>query len=357
MGNKEDPGNLSERKSMILQAIIDEYINTAEPVGSRVISKKNELGLSSATIRNEMADLEEMGYLIQPHTSSGRVPSDSGYRFYVNSLMTRYKHNVEKMESLRFDFEKRVTQLEMLVNKMRTALSSVTDYTTVITTPDFRQSVIKKIDLLSLSPDTVLLIIVTADGVVKNKTIRAAISEKEVSELCEIINSEFSGVTAEEISYQKISSLREKVKTSINPKTLIEILGFIYQTIETLDETEVYIDNATSILKYPEYNDLDKARKMFGFLENPKNLGSAINRENQKSENSGVSVTIGSENNIEELRDCSLVTVNYSVGGKAVGKIGIVGPKRMDYAKVIRSLESVSAQIDKILNEIYSEGE
>ncbi len=345
---------LNERKSIILQAVIDEYINTAEPVGSRVISKKNKLGLSSATIRNEMADLEEMGYLIQPHTSSGRVPSDSGYRFYVNSLMMRYQNSVEKMEKLEFDFEQRVTQLEMLVKKMRTALAAVTDYTTVITTPGFRQSVIKKIDLLKLSSHTVLLIIVTADGIVKNKTISADIGENELDELCRSINGAFAGITAEEITHQKISSFQDDVKTSINPKTLVEILGFIYETIETLDEPEVYIDNAKSILQYPEYNDLDKARKMFGFLENPKNLKSVMQ---DSGDGSGVRVTIGSENEPEELKDCSLVTVDYSVGGMAVGKIGIVGPKRMDYGKVIRALESVSVQIDKILNEIYPEGE
>lgn len=347
--------DLNERKSKILQAIIDEYISTAEPVGSRVISKKNELGLSSATIRNEMADLEEMGYLIQPHTSSGRIPSDSGYRFYVNALMTRYQNSVENMEKLQFDFAKRVTQLEILVKKMRAALSAVTDYTTFITTPGFKRSVIKKIDLISLSPGAVLLILVTADGVVKNKLISADTDEEELSQLCDKVNSEFAGMAANEITHQQIASFQEDVKASMNPKSFIEILGFIYETIETLDEQEVYIDNAKSILQYPEYNDLDKARKMFGFLENPKNLESVM-KIGEDAEN-GVSVIIGSENDAEELKDCSLITVNYSVGGKAAGKIGIVGPKRMNYDKVIRSLESVSEHIDKILNEIYSEGE
>lgn len=346
--------DLNERKSKILQTIIDEYISTAEPVGSRAISKKNELGLSSATIRNEMADLEEMGYLIQPHTSSGRVPSDSGYRFYVNALMTRYQNSVENMEKLQFDFEKRVTQLEMLVKKMRLALSAVTDYTTFITTPDFKKSVIKKIDLLSLSPGTILVILITADGVVKNKIISADIGEDELADMRDKVNEEFAGIAANEITHQKIASFQENIKTSMNPKSFIEILGFIYETIEMLDEQEVYIDNAKSILQYPEYNDLDKARKMFGFLENPKNLKSVMKAGD---ENSGVSVTIGSENDAEELKDCSLITVNYSVGGKAAGKIGIVGPKRMNYDQVIRSLESVSEHIDKILNEIYSERE
>jgi len=344
---------LNDRKSKILQAVIDEYINTAEPVGSRVISKKNELGLSSATIRNEMADLEEMGYLIQPHTSAGRIPSDSGYRFYVNSLMNRYQNSVEKMEKLQFDFEKRVTQLEMLIKKMRMALSAVTDYTTVMTTPDLKQTVIKKIELMNLSPGTVLIILVTMEGVVKNKTINASINENDMAMLGSVINDELCGLKTDEITHEKISDIQNKVRSSINPKTLIEILGFIYETIEMLDETEVFVDNAKSILQYPEYNDLDKARKMFGFLEDPKNLRPLMN----KPDGNGVNITIGSENNIEELNDCSLVTVNYSVGGRAVGKIGIVGPKRMDYAKVIQSLENVSSQIDKLLYEIYMKGE
>lgn len=348
--------DLNDRKKKILQAIIDEYIGTAEPVGSRAISKKNELGLSSATIRNEMADLEELGYLVQPHTSAGRIPSDMGYRFYVNSLMQRYQMGVEAMEKMKFDFQKKVDQLDTIIKKASIMASAMTDYTTVVTSPILNQSKIRKLDLVALGGDTVMLILITSAGTVKNQVMSIPIDDSTAEQLAGILNSKLSGLTIDAITFDKIQELQNEMSGvfDLHPKSLIQILDFIYKTIESLDETEIYINNAKSILKQPEYSDVKKAQEMFGFLEDPKNLKSIIDKP---SKDGTASITIGSENKFEQLHDCSLVTVNYSLGDKAVGKIGVIGPKRMNYAKVISALDCIASQIDKILYELYIESE
>ncbi len=348
--------DLNERKRKILQAIIDEYIGTAEPVGSRSISKKNDLGLSSATIRNEMADLEELGFLVQPHTSAGRIPSDLGYRFYVNSLMHRYQVSVEAMERLTQEFQKRVDKLDSIIKKASFITSALTNYTTVATTPVLNQSEIKKIDLVSLGGDTVMLILVTKAGVVKNQVMHISLDDEMAAKFAAILNSKFSGLTGDMITFDRIQEVQSELQNELNihPKALIEILNFIYKTIESLDETEVYVNNAKSLLTYPEYSDLQKAQEMFGFLEDQKNLKSIIAKD---SDDKHLNVTIGSENKAEQLKDCSLITVNYSLGDKPIGKLGVIGPKRMDYAKVIASLDCIASQIDKLLYEIYIEGE
>lgn len=339
---------LNDRKLSILQAVIDEYLGTAEPVGSRAISKKNELGLSSATIRNEMADLEEMGFLIQPHTSAGRVPSDAAYRYYVNSMMTRYKIGVETIEKLQNSLQEKIIHLDTIIRKANFITSSLTDYTAFITSPDLKTNRIKKCELLSLSGGCSLLIIVTQAGAVRNKMLTLPVDDKTAAVLGEIINNTLCGLCASDITFDKIQSMQTEIVNRLNmpPKALINILNFVYEAIEELDDTEIYIENAKSILKY---NDIDKARKMFTFLEDKKNLHRLLQSENDER----VNIKIGSENEAEELKDCSLISVNYSLDNKVIGKLGVIGPKRMDYAKVVASLDCISEHIDKILYQLY----
>lgn len=346
---------LSNRKQKILQAIIDEYIGTAEPVGSRAISKKNELGLSSATIRNEMADLEEMGYLIQPHTSAGRIPSDMGYRFYVNSLMHRYQMSVEAVERLQMIMAERVSQLEMIIKKASVIASSLTDYTTVVTSPKLNSAMIKKIDLVNLGFGNVMIVIITKTGIIKNQTVEIGIDDEIASMITEVLNRHISGHTADELTFDKIKVIGDEIEKSfdIQPKVLINILNFVYEAIDALDNTDVYVNNAKSILSYPEFSDVGKAREMLTFLENKDNLIKLIG-----SNEDGVDVKIGTENEFQELSNSSLVTVNYKMGNKVVGRMGVIGPKRMNYAKVIASLDCISNHVDKILNQLFNtEGE
>ncbi len=344
---------LNDRKQKILQAVIDEYIDTAEPVGSRAISKKNELGLSSATIRNEMADLEEMGYLIQPHTSAGRIPSDVGYRFYVNSLMRRYQMSVEAVEKLQSILTERVSQLEMVIKKASLIASTLTEYTTVVTSPKLNSAVIKKIELVNLGLGNAMIVVITRTGMIKNQTVAIDIDDDTASKLTEILSSRISGLTAEELTLDKIKAIGDEVEGTVDTKTLINILNFVYEAIDSLDQTEVYVNNAKSILSYPEFSDVNKAKEMLTFLENKDNLVKLIG-----SPKDDVDVKIGAENEFTELVNSSLVAVNYKIGDKVVGRIGVIGPKRMDYAKVIASLDCISNHVDKILDQLYnSEGE
>lgn len=341
---------LSDRKQKILQAVIDEYIGTAEPVGSRAISKKNDLGLSSATIRNEMADLEEMGFLVQPHTSAGRIPSDVGYRFYVNSLMQRYQMSVEALENLQSVMFDKVSQLEMIIKKASLIASSLTEYTTVFTSPKLNSSVIKKIELINLGHSSCMVMIITKTGIVKNQTIEIDISDDDAYTLTNILNKRISGSTADELTFEKIKEIGDEIEEAIeiSPRVLINILNFVYDVIGSLDQTEIYVNNAKSILSYPEFSDVNKAREMLAFLDNKDNLVKLIGTTKD-----GVDVKIGTENEFAELENSSMVTVNYKMGDKVVGRIGVIGPKRMNYAKVIASLDCISNQVDKILGELF----
>lgn len=346
--------DLNERKKKILQAVIDEYIDTAEPVGSRAVSKNHELGLSSATIRNEMADLEEMGYLIQPHTSAGRVPSDEGYRFYVNSLMTRYRMGVEAIEQLQSELGGRLGELDKVIRKAGFIASALTDYTAFVVAPGQETAALKRVELISLGGGRATLIAVTQNGVVRNRIFHLDISDEETARLSAILDEKLSGLTVAEIDFEKINEIEAAVskRLALPAQVLVGIMNFVYDTISGFDNAEIFVDNAKSILKYPEYNDVSKAREIFGFLENKENIRNLVSG----SSGEGIQVRIGSENDNEALRDCSLVTVNYSLGDRAGGKLGIIGPKRMDYAKVFASLDLISANIDKILQMYADDG-
>ena len=312
--------DLNDRKRKILQAIIDEYIGTAEPVGSRSISKKENLGLSSATIRNEMADLEEMGYLIQPHTSAGRIPSDEGYRFYVNSLMRKYKIGMEAVAQLQSVLETRVSQLEKLIRYAGAIASNLTEYTTVVTAPKEQEFEINKIDLVPIASQTVMLIVVTRT--VRNKVMNIDIDSATCMSLANILNEHLAGLKAGEITFDKIQDIQKDIENrlSLHPKVLIDIMHFVYETITDSGETEIYVNKLVA-----------------------------------SSDSDGIEAKIGKENDFEILQDCSLVTINYSLGNKKAGKIGVIGPKRMNYSKVFASLDLISNEIDKILNEYISD--
>lgn len=339
--------DLSERKRKILQAIIDEYIGTAEPVGSRAISKKRELGLSSATIRNEMADLEEMGYLIQPYTSAGRVPSDAGYRFYVNQLMERYQIGMEAIARLQEELRIKVNKLDNAIKKAGMLASALTNYTTFITSPSGGSSVINKIDLVPIGAGAVMLIVVTAN--VNSRVMNAELDSDTCARIADIFNSKLRGLSADSITFDTVKELETEIgkELPLHPKVLISIMNFVYETISETEDAEIYIQNAKSILRYPEYADVMKAQKMFELFENKEGLKKLIGASDVQD---GVRASIGMENGSEILKDCSLVTVNYSMGGRSAGKIGVIGPKRMNYAKVFASLDLISGEIDKLMN-------
>ena len=299
-----------------------------------------------------MADLEEMGYLVQPHTSAGRVPSDAGYRFYVNSLMQNYKIGMEAVTQLRELLEARVSQLEKLIKYAAAIASSLTDYAAVATAPKESNSHIRKIDLVPVASHTVMLIVVTRD--VQSRAINADIDGESCEKLSKLLNAKLAGLKADDIDFEKIQKIQRETenKLSINPKVLIDILHFVYDTITADTETEIYVNNAKSILRYPEYSNVEKAEKILSFLEDKENLKKLVETDG----NDGIEAKIGKENDFEILQDCSLVSVNYSLGDKTSGKLAVIGPKRMNYAKVFASLDLISNEIDKILGYYMNDG-
>lgn len=335
---------LNDRKKKILQAIIDEYIGTAEPVGSRAISKKEDLKLSSATIRNEMADLEEMGYLIQPHTSAGRVPSDEGYRFYVNSLMQNYKIGMEQIAQLQNLLEARVSQLEKLIRYAGAIASNLTEYTTIISAPKDEDSEINKIDLVPVEPHTVMVIVVTKR--VRSGTVNANLNREACERLSQIINKKLHGKKTADITKDDIEEIRVNAQNLIKENTLKNILDYLYDTIKADTDTEIYVTNANSILSYPEFSDVNKAKNMLSFLDDKEKLRKLTEADTGE----GIEAKIGKENDFEILQDSSLVSMNYTLPSGAAGKLTVIGPKRMNYSKVFASLDLISNEIEKILN-------
>lgn len=328
--------DLSDRKRRILQAIVSDYIETAEPVGSRTIAKKYVTDLSPATIRNEMADLEEMGYLEQPHSSAGRVPSVLGYRMFVDDLMEKYKLSV--METIRMQevMNEKVNQFDKLMEKASRAISAVTNYATVAINSGRKKNSLKAIQIVPVSGREMVLIIVTNEGVVKNKLVRVP-SEVEATaavELSHKMTGMLSGYTLNEISLETINSIKNEYD-GMEP-LINEVVNFISEVIGQLDSREVIATGGVNLLKFPEYSNIEKAKEILEVLDNKEQLQNMISLP--VSSGNKVNIIIGDEKNGIKLKDCSLVLCNYEFGGNE-GTIGVIGPTRMDYARVVSALE------------------
>ncbi|MBQ3185202.1 MAG: heat-inducible transcription repressor HrcA [Firmicutes bacterium] len=335
--------DLSERKLKILQAIIADFIRTAEPVGSRTLSKNYDLGISPATIRNEMSDLEELGYLTHPHTSSGRVPSEKAYRLYVNQMMNKHELTIEQKSSIAAQLNDNVTELENMVQRAAHVLSEITNLTAFAMTPRKDLDTLKYINLLPVDDYTAVLMLVSESGKVSNKAVRfdKAVSEETLRILAKTMTYNYRGKTLSEALTQDII---EDVQTDAEAMGMLEnnIKPSFVKTLEDMLNVNLYMDGLTNIFSLPEYNDLDKAR-MFLEMVNKKEdfTKTLINREN------GVIITIGNENQDELLSDCSVITATYHVNGKQLGKIGVIGPTRMQYDEVTSVIEYLTDNISK----------
>ena len=335
--------DLSERKLKILQAIIADFIRTAEPVGSRTISKNYDLGISPATIRNEMSDLEELGYLTHPHTSSGRVPSEKAYRLYVNQMMNKRELTEEEKTSISIQLNSNVTELENLVQRAAHVLSEITNLTAFALTPRQDHDTLKYINLLPVDEKTVVLMLVSESGKVSNTAVKLdrPISEETLQLLAKTMTYNYRGKTlSEALTFDIIKA----VKSDAEAMTMFEknIVPNFVRTLEDMLNVHLYMDGLTNIFSLPEYNDLDKA-KMFLEMVNKKDdlTKTLINRDN------GVIITIGNENQNEMMQDCSLISATYHVDGKMVGKIGVIGPTRMRYGEVTSVVEYMTENISK----------
>ncbi len=336
---------MDDRKWTILKAIIKTYLDTGDPVGSRTISKYPGLSLSSATIRNEMSDLEEMGYIVQPHTSAGRIPTDAGYRLYVDRMMEEKDQEVSELKDLMI---RRQDKMEHTLKAVARFLASQTQYASMITGPRLHQTRLKFIQLSVVDEEQILAVIVTEANVVKNKILHMhhELDHETVLKLNILLNTSLNGLTIEDISLREISKLKEEA--GIHSEVISQVLDAVAEAIKQEDDVEIYTSGATNIFRYPELADSSKASELINAFEEKHPLANLMAESSKDADETGIQVYIGDESPIPTMKDCSVVTASYDLGGGMYGRIGIVGPKRMDYERVVRILKQMSSQLDWI---------
>lgn len=326
---------LTERKLKILQAIISDYVKTAEPVGSRTLSKKYDLGISPATIRNEMADLEEMGYLTHPHTSAGRVPSDMAYRLYVNALMEKKELSREEKNIISQRLKSNVHEFEKTIEHAASVLSEITNLTSFALTPKKDEDALKFINLLPVDEKTIVLMIAAESGKISNTAlnINSPYTEENLQLLAKTMTYNYMGKTISEALTNNIIENFENDMAAMSGLAH-DVMPNFMKTLEDMLNVNLYMEGLSNIFDIPEYNDLQKAKSFIEMLSQKDNFTrKLIERED------GVIVTIGEENADDIMNDCALITASYHVDGKLVGKIGVIGPTRMKYGEVTSVIE------------------
>ena len=338
---------LDERKIKILNSIIQTYLITGEPVGSRTISKYTDLNLSSATIRNEMSDLEDLGYIVQPHTSAGRIPSDKGYRFYVDNLMKEKIAEVDEMKDVLIE---KADKLDHLLKHVAKLLATNTNYATMISAPQYKRNKLKFIQLSRVEDNQLLVVVMLEGNVIKNRLIEVdeRVSEDEVAKLNILINTFLQGLNLQEINMELIQ--RMKVQAEGYGQIIGHIIDAIAVVIQEEDDLEIYTSGTTNLLKYPELGDREKASELLYTMEEKKALSELIvDQEDSGEENKNpIQIYIGSESPVSTMKDCSIVTATYELEEGVQGTIGIIGQKRMDYKKVVGNLQTMMNQLDDI---------
>ena len=339
---------LDDRKKKILKAIIKTYMETGEPVGSRTISKYADLHVSSATIRNEMSDLTDMGYIIQPHTSAGRIPSDKGYRLYVDELMQEKEKEISEIREMMIE---KTDKMEKMLKQVAKVLASNTNYATMISVPQYRGNQIKFIQLSRVSELQLVAVVVSDNNMIRNQIINLdeSMDDQTILKLNLLLNTNLNGIPIQDINLGMIARLKEQAGT--HSDVVATVLDAVAATIHVdEDDMEIYTSGTTNIFKYPELADKSRASELIDAFENKEELLDLARERMADTENTGIQVYIGNEMPTRSMKDCSVVTMTYELGEGMQGTIGIIGPKRMDYEKVVDSLKSLKIQLDGVLN-------
>ncbi len=337
--------SLDERKMKILQAIIRNYLETGEPVGSRTISKYTDLNLSSATIRNEMADLEELGYILQPHTSAGRIPSDKGYRLYVDQMMEEKEREVEEMKEFLLEKE---DKMEHLLKQVAKVLAQNTNYATMISAPQTHRNKLKFIQLSRVDARQLLAVIVTEGNMIKNSILQVEeeLSDETLLKLNILLNTHLNGLSISEINLGMITAMKQQA--GIHSSIVGNVIDAVAEAIKAEEDLEIYTSGTNNIFKYPELADNQKASELINTFEEKQMLNSLVEETLADENNTGIQVYIGNETPVQTMKDCSVVTATYELGEGMKGTIGIIGPKRMDYDKVVGTLKTLMHQLDDL---------
>ena len=348
--SKKDKDVLDERKIKILDAVVRNYLETGEPVGSRTISKYTDLNLSSATIRNEMSDLEELGYIVQPHTSAGRIPSDKGYRFYVDHLIEEKDREIAEMKE--FVIEK-TGKMETVLEQVAKLLANNTNYATVVSAPAYHHNKIKFIQLSQVDESRILAVVVLNSNTVRNHMIpvNEMLDSETLLKLNILLNTALNGLSIEEINLATITNLKEQA--GIHKGIVGDIIDALAVSLSEGEDLQIFTSGATNIFKYPELSDSENATKLLSAFEDKDDLRNLVIdslSESGDDPGTGIQVYIGNESPIQNMKDCSVVTATYELGEGVKGTIGIIGPKRMDYENVMDNLKTLKKQLDGILD-------
>ena len=338
--------SLSERKLIILKAIIQNYLETGEPVGSRTLSKYTELNLSSATIRNEMADLEDLGYIFQPHTSAGRIPSDKGYRLYVDMLMEEKEQEITEREDAMLE---KADKVEKVLQQAAKVLASNTNYATMVSAPVNSRNTLKFIQLSQVDEEQIVAVIVLGGNVIKNKIIEVGetLSNETLLKLNMLLNTTLNGMSIDQITLGLIARLKEQA--GIHSGVISDVLDAVGNVIQLDQDMEIYTSGATNIFRYPELSDKQSAQEIISAFEEKQQLSELVT-QTLSSDTKGIQVYIGNETPVQNMKDCSIVTATYELGEGMQGTIGIIGPKRMDYEHVMDTLKTLQTELDTIFH-------
>lgn len=325
---------LTNRQLQILQVIVDDFVTSAQPVGSRQISKKEGITFSAATIRNEMADLEELGFLEKTHTSSGRVPSEKGYRFYVDHLLQPQSITTNEVEQIHSIFKKQMMEKEQIIRESANILSELTTYTTILLGPDVQKHRVKKFQIVPLSGQNAVAIIVTDNGHVENRllTLPIGFSPSDIEKMVNILNERLIGVSLQEFHLRLETEALALLKQHVN--TAESVVQSLLNIATNQSEGKIYYGGKTNMLNQPEFNDLNKVRMLMELMEKESQVQSLF-----QPDNSGIQIRIGSENNHLAMENCSVITASFLIGEEQQGAIAIIGPTRMDYQRVITILD------------------
>lgn len=337
--------SVSERKKKILAAVVDEYIRTAEPVGSKAIAEHAGLGCSSATIRNELAELVSMGYLEQPHTSAGRVPTPMGYRMYVNELMEKQKLSLEETEEMNSRLNVKLQQLDGTIDAVSRLASQLTDYPALALTTR-SAATIKRFDIIYVDANTFIIVVMLSNNTVKNKLVRLPVSvtESMMTKLSALFNASFTGVAEDQITPLMISTTERAADDTMGVTAVIA--AFAIEVLSEADKPSAFISGENRLLNQPEYRDPDKAHALMNYLSGG---GYVLPPEEELGGSDEVRVLIGPENVAEELKGSSVIIASYDAGDNTRGLIGVVGPTRMDYSAVAAKLSALAAGLSRRL--------
>ncbi|TCS83747.1 heat-inducible transcriptional repressor HrcA [Tepidibacillus fermentans] len=345
---------LTDRQKLILAAVVNSYIESAEPVGSRAISKRHDIGYSPATIRNEMADLEEMGYLEQPHTSAGRIPSNKGYRYYVDHLINpkNIKISKEILTNISHIFTKQFNEFEQILEQTAIILSQITNYTSIILGPEIYHTKLKHVQIVPLSDQRLVVILVTNTGKVQHKTLTIPneISIDSIEKMVRFLNIKLTGIPLYQLKSKIFVELQQELQKNISEyEQMMQLIDqAILQDLDNQADHKIYVGGTTNILNQPEFNDINTIKDLLMMFEKTEDV-----RELMKSSQKGIEVRIGSENTVEAATNSSIITATYEVDGVLLGKIGIFGPTRMDYSRVIRILEFLTQDFSNFITRLY----